>query len=141
MNAKHPLPLLLPLSLAAGALLVSSAAVPHPPGSRIPVVAELFRTSDRCVGCHSGVVSPSGEDVSIGYDWRASMMANSARDPYWQAAVRREVTDHPESSAEIQDECAKCHMPMARATAAAAGTPAAIFAHLGPDADEEQAAL
>ena len=43
----------------------------------------------------NGLVSPAGEDVSIGVSWRSSMMANSARDPYWQAAVRREVLHHP----------------------------------------------
>ena len=45
------------------------------------------------------------------------MMANSARDPFWQAAVRRETIDHPAAAAAIQDECAKCHMPMARTEA------------------------
>ena len=30
--------------------------------------------------------TPAGEDVSIGATWRSTMMANSARDPYWQAA-------------------------------------------------------
>jgi len=80
----------------------------------------LFRTAERCLSCHTGIVAPSGEDVSIGYDWRGSMMANSARDPYWQAAVRRETLDHPAASDAIQDECAKCHMPMARYEAHAA---------------------
>ena len=27
-------------------------------------------------------------------DWRSSIMANSSRDPYWQASVRRETIDH-----------------------------------------------
>ena len=40
-------------------------------------------------------MTPSGEDVSIGATWRSTMMANSARDPYWQAGVRRETIDHP----------------------------------------------
>src|SRR5688572_24917338 len=55
----------------------------------------LFQTGDGCMACHNGLVTPSGEDVSIGFDWRASMMANSSRDPYWQASVRREIMDHP----------------------------------------------
>ena len=33
----------------------------------------------------------TGEDISIGFAWRASMMANSSRDPYWQAGVRRAI--------------------------------------------------
>ena len=46
-------------------------------------VPELFVTSDRCLACHNGLVTPTGEDVSIGVGWRPSMMANAARDPYW----------------------------------------------------------
>src|SRR5215217_7994008 len=59
----------------------------------------LFTTSDNCVACHNVLVTPQGEDVSIGASWRSTMMANSARDPYWQAAVRRETLDHPMHSA------------------------------------------
>jgi len=54
-------------------------------------------------------------------------MANSARDPYWQAVVRAEVIQQSERRSEIEDLCATCHMPMARFTEAAAGTPAAIL--------------
>ena len=64
-----------------------------------------FQTSDRCVACHNGLITPSGTDVSIGFAWRASMMANSSRDPYWQGSVRRETIDHRESAAAIEDEC------------------------------------
>ena len=75
--------------------------------------------------------TPSGEDVSIGATWRSTMMANSARDPYWQAGVRRETIDHPTHAAAIQDECAACHMPMAQRIAQrrAAGK-GEVFAHL-----------
>src|SRR5262245_45236575 len=73
----------------------------------------LFTHSDNCIACHNNLITPSGEDVSIGATWRSTMMANSARDPYWQAGVRREAIDHPMQSAAIQDECAQCHMPMA----------------------------
>ena len=44
-----------------------------------PQPDDLFRTADRCLACHKGVSTSDGVDVSIGYDWRASMMANSAR--------------------------------------------------------------
>ncbi|MBN1948060.1 MAG: hypothetical protein JW797_20495 [Bradymonadales bacterium] len=90
----------------------------------------LFETADRCVACHNGLVSPAGEEISIGVDWRSTMMANAARDPYWQAAVRRETIDHPRARAAIEDECSKCHMPMARTTAHAGGGQGQIFAHL-----------
>jgi len=89
-----------------------------------------FHTSDRCVACHNGMRTKSGADYSIGLEWRASMMANSARDPYWQAGVRREITDHPESSAIIEDGCADCHMPMSRYQAKVQGKLGQVFAHL-----------
>src|SRR5690348_12468423 len=73
-----------------------------------------FQTSDRCVACHNGLTTASGTDVSIGFDWRASIMANSSRDPYWQASVRRESIDHPTAQAVIEDDCSVCHMPVTR---------------------------
>jgi hypothetical protein len=96
----------------------------------------LFQTSDRCLACHNGLSTSSGEDVSIGFDWRPSMMANSARDPYWHAGVRREVIDHPAAQAAIEDECATCHMPMARFESRRAGRHGQVFAHLGFDATD-----
>jgi hypothetical protein len=87
----------------------------------------VFETSDDCLACHNGLVAPGGEDVSIGVAWRASMMAHSSRDPYWQASVRRETIDHPAQAAAIEDECATCHMPMARAAARARGRPGEVF--------------
>ena len=86
-----------------------------------------FETSDNCLACHNGLAAPSGEDVSIGVSWRASMMANSSRDPYWQAGVRRETLDHPTRRAEIEDECAICHMPMASTAARAEGRHGRVF--------------
>ena len=35
-----------------------------------------FQTSDRCVACHNGLTTSTGEDISIGVHWRTSMMAN-----------------------------------------------------------------
>ncbi len=94
-----------------------------------------FQTSDRCLACHNGLITPSGKDVSIGFDWRSSIMANSARDPYWQASVRREDIDHPESKAVIEDGCADCHMPIARYESKLQGHPGEVFAHLPFDSD------
>jgi hypothetical protein len=91
---------------------------------------QLFTTGEDCLACHNGLRTPSGEDVSIGTSWRASIMANSARDPYWQAAVRRETLDHPTAAAAIQDDCSVCHMPMARTEARARGRWGRVFAHL-----------
>jgi hypothetical protein len=93
-------------------------------------VPALFITSDRCQACHNGLVTPRGEDVSIGSNWRASMMANSARDPYWQASIRRETLVNPKIAAAAEHECAGCHMPMARYQAKAEGRMGRVFAHL-----------
>jgi hypothetical protein len=90
----------------------------------------LFTTSDNCVACHNVLTTPDGEDVSIGASWRSTIMANSARDPYWQAGVRRETIDHPMHSAAIQDECAECHMPMATQISRASGGKGEVFAYL-----------
>ena len=103
--------------------------------------SEAFRTGDRCIACHKGVSTTTGVDVSIGYDWRASMMANSARDPYWQAAVRRELMDHPQAREAIEAKCSRCHMPMASEYAALSGQTIGVFENLpiggatGPFAD------
>jgi hypothetical protein len=105
--------------------------------------AVSFETSDNCLACHNGLTTAAGEDVSIGASWRASIMANSSRDPYWQAAVRRETIDHPGKQKVIEDECAICHMPMARAMARAAGGSGEVFAHLplgGTSGDQRLAA-
>ena len=97
---------------------------------------DLFQTSDRCFACHNGLSTSAGEDVSIGLSWRPTMMANSARDPYWQAGVRRETLDHPESKSAIEDECAICHMPMARYQSKYEKKDAEVFAHLAFGSDD-----
>ena len=114
--------------LACAALALSAAIVATTIRAADAKPAVEFHTSDRCVACHNGMRSASGEDVSIGFDWRASMMANSSRDPYWQVSVRRETIDHKMHGDAIQDECAICHMPMARATAHANGGRGQVFA-------------
>jgi hypothetical protein len=98
------------------------------PSDNSPQIA--FHTADRCLACHNGLTTPAGKDVSIGFDWRASIMANSARDPYWQGSIRRETIDHPESSAAIQDECSACHMPATRYEAKLQGHEGPVFEFL-----------
>ena len=102
---------------------------------------DLFQTSERCFACHNGLSTSRGEDISIGFAWRPSMMANSARDPYWQAGVRRESLDHPKAQKEIQDECSKCHMPMMRFQSHYEGKEGEVFANLDFDSDERMAML
>ncbi|NMC69491.1 MAG: hypothetical protein GYA57_05400 [Myxococcales bacterium] len=109
-------------------LLVWRVAADAPPagGPATP----LFDVADNCLACHNGLIGASGADVSVGTDWRSSMMANAARDPYWHAAVRRETLDHPSAAADIEAECSICHMPMARYTAHAGGGRGEVFANL-----------
>jgi hypothetical protein len=118
----------------AGALAVSgSVAIPaaqEPTRATPDPAAPLFDTSHNCMACHNGLTTSSGEDISFGTAWRVTMMANAVRDPYWQAAVRREVMDHPAAQAAIEAECSVCHMPMARTQAVAMGRRGEIFAHL-----------
>jgi hypothetical protein len=123
----------------AALLLVVLAIAAKAPG-KLP---SLFFTSDRCLACHNGLVTPQGEDISFGTTWRPSMMANSARDPYWQASVRRETLVYASARPAIENECAACHMPMARFEAKAAGRLAEVFANLpaaGPEAARSPAA-
>ena len=116
-------------------ILVSMPATERAQGSREQVGRDLFQTSDRCFACHNTLSTPGGEDISFGFAWRATMMANSARDPYWQAGVRREVLDHPESKAAIEEECSRCHMPMAHVQSRAEAREPELFAHLAAGAD------
>ena len=129
--------LLLLLAAAATTVLTleraDTHAAPQDSASTIAMHADpdvLFKTAGNCMPCHNSLTSPAGEDVSIGLNWRASIMANSSRDPYWQAGVRRETIDHPSAAADIEDECSICHMPMARTTAHANGRKGQVFAHL-----------
>jgi len=119
-----------------GALLTLIAVQPLAAQHNTGTADSLFRTAEVCIACHNGLTAESGQDISIGFDWRSSMMANSSRDPYWQAGVRREVMDHQVADAAIQDKCATCHMSMARYMAHAGGASGAVFANL-PIGDSE----
>ncbi len=101
------------LLAAAPSVVWGQTKTENAKGDRVPP-GTVFRTSERCVACHNGMKTSEGEDISIGLQWGASIMANSSRDPYWQGSVRREAIDHPESKQAIEDECSVCHMPAVR---------------------------
>lgn len=101
------------------------------------VIPRLFVTAEECMACHDQLTGPTGEDISIGTDWRGTIMANSSRDPYWQAAVRREIMDHPRASDAIQDECTRCHMPMSNVVERRLGGRGRAFEHLPINAAED----
>lgn len=81
----------------------------------------LFSGAGNCAVCHisgTGVfIGDNGADISPTTLWRSTMMANAARDPYWQAKVSAEVLKHPLLKSVIEDKCATCHMPMGRTEA------------------------
>lgn len=143
MIIRPPLPItcaawLLSLFLIAPEAQQARPAAPATPNPHLDLT--LFTHSENCVACHNNLMTPAGEDVSIGSTWRSTMMANSARDPYWQAAVRRETIDHPTHSTAIQNECAACHMPMSARVEQAAGGSAGVFSQL-PIAGSDDSAL
>jgi hypothetical protein len=119
-------------SVKAGSIGLTTLVALLSAGWAFAQTGQLFATSDRCIACHNGVVTRAGEDVSIGFAWRPTMMANAARDPYWQAAVRREILEHPSATQAVEDECSRCHMPMANVQERAAGDKGQLFGHLPP---------
>ena len=130
--------LLLPMLLLSSADFAADAGASSSYKENQP----QFQTSDRCVACHNGLSTSTGEDVSIGIDWRTTLMANSARDPYWQASVRREALDHSAARSAIEDECTACHMPIARYHAHLNNQLGQVFSHLPlhPDAEADREA-
>lgn len=91
---------------------------PGDPSALIPIDSNiLFPTARVCSGCHGhdpneyALITTDGTDVNIYDDWRATMMANSARDPFWRAKVTHEILVNPAHSLELQDKCTSCHAP------------------------------
>ena len=78
-----------------------------------------FVHSSTCSRCHSNSPAATAmrdsqsNDVSPFDLWQSSMMANSARDPYWRAAVSAEVAATDGRESEILGKCMRCHTPMA----------------------------
>jgi hypothetical protein len=90
------------------------------PRSLLNIKGTLFSTSGQCSACHTGLKTSAGTDISIDTAWRSTMMANSARDPYYRASVRREILANSKYDEFIQNKCSTCHVPMAHFTLAAA---------------------
>lgn len=93
-----------------------------PPGAlgalpRAQTVAHgRFMSADRCAFCHeaqggSALRDARGRDVSPYTLWRGSMMAFSARDPYWLAAFAHEREENPRGVDYIDRVCTRCHAP------------------------------
>lgn len=99
-------------------------------GKRAPIAAgEFFLPSGSCRGCHGydsahlANINEAGEDINLVDRWESSMMALSARDPFWRAKVSQEITINPGHAAALQDKCTSCHAPMGRYTSLYHGNP------------------
>ncbi|MCB9048312.1 MAG: T9SS type A sorting domain-containing protein [Lewinellaceae bacterium] len=84
----------------------------------------IFPTAGNCSGCHGfdtngyAMVDFFGNDVNIHDDWRATMMANAAKDPFWRAKVSHEILVTPaEFHDAIETKCTSCHAPNGHYTA------------------------
>jgi len=96
----------------------------------------LFTGSGKCAGCHGkdpnfyasipgqtspAIAMPDAWDVNPTDSWRSSLMANSAKDPFWRAKVAHEVAVNPSHQAELEDKCTSCHAPLGNFAAAHIG--------------------
>ncbi len=83
--------------------------------------SSLFAGSGVCADCHTSdgvaLTDSKGNELSPPTDWRSTMMANSAKDPFWQAKVEAEVAANPQLKEVIEDKCTTCHAPMGRTQA------------------------
>lgn len=96
-----------------------------PPGTPVLLAPTVdaqdghFRTHLACATCHSNASGATAMRDSAGREigpvnlWRASMMANAFRDPYFRAVLAAEINHHPNLAAEVQDTCLTCHAPQA----------------------------
>ncbi len=107
--------------------LAAQAFPEYAPGNLPTDNLELFAGAGVCSACHTNTIDAGGNDVSFDTLWRSGVMANAARDPYWQATVSGEVALAPDLKDVIEDKCATCHMPMARFEATTQGNPTNIF--------------
>jgi hypothetical protein len=105
----------------------TTPATPHPGFPLVEFSTNDFAGSGNCAQCHGKMKDSSGQDVSIDSQWRSTMMANAAKDPYWQAKVASEVAQLPALKSAIEDACAVCHMPMAHTQALTDGKTVSIL--------------
>lgn len=88
---------------------------------RTPLVpGQWYLTSASCRGCHGHDtlgqtnIDEDGNDVNLVSHWESSMMALSAKDPFWRAKVNHEILVNPAHEGLLQDKCTSCHAPTGR---------------------------
>lgn len=107
---------------------------------RSPIAAgEYFLPSSSCAGCHgydsaqTASIDEAGNDVNLVDRWKSSMMALSAKDPFWKAKVRQEIMINPAHAGELQNKCLDCHAPLGSYTSRYHGNPFYGLADLAND--------
>lgn len=84
----------------------------------VVLLSTYFTTAGRCAGCHGhdpqGLASIDGQgrDVNVVDDWRSTMMANSARDPFFRAKLEHETLVNPGHGEALENKCLGCHAPL-----------------------------
>ena len=116
----------------------SPAARPQRPSQAPPICSRRRTTAWPATTVST---TPSGEDVSIGVAWRATMMANSSRDPYWQAVGPARNDRPPEGRGGDRGRVRDLPHADVAHRGACAGRPAKVFAHLGRDANDAESRL
>ena len=107
------------ISNNAGSMLSPDTAVEF--GPLLPNnINPHFMASGNCDGCHGydptghASVDAEGHDISPITAWRATMMANSGKDPFFRAKMSHESTMNPSHQAALEDKCTSCHAPLGR---------------------------
>ena len=132
MSPRRTLSFRSPLVFSAAALSLSlalgAAREPQPAATpaALPAVAPQedlpgpgVATSETCTLCHAESVNAMAMRDSKGntiapFDlWQSTMMANSARDPFWRAVMSAEMAATPNAKDAIAAKCLKCHTPLA----------------------------
>lgn len=102
----------------------------------------IFAASGECENCHgtagngpntTALQDANGKDVSPVADWKATMMANSAKDPFWRAKVTHEGLVNPAHKTVLETTCTKCHAPNGAFNAIHNGQPHYTIADLEQD--------
>ncbi len=107
------------LGLGLVLMLACESAPTTQAAAAVPAATGGFLVAAECARCHShsqtanALTTALGDDASPHGLWQATPMANSFRDPYWRAQMAREIEARPDSRADIEGLCLRCHAPMA----------------------------
>ncbi len=102
------------------------ARLPDLPAPRV-VGTPRFLSAAACDRCHLALPGEpalrdaAGRDISPRTAWAASMMALAAREPYYLAALSRELAARPDAQGTIERTCLRCHAPAGELERAATG--------------------